>query len=100
MYDIGHLYASLNGRKVMLMVPKGVRSKTLFVDKVNPLLYMRDLRHPIKRDSEQGFDLVLDDLPGVHPFTVIAGDDVELHVRRRYALQISGIREKIPGFFW
>lgn len=93
---IRHLYATGNLLKVVLMLPHGIRTNPLLIDKVFARFYGGDLRQPGDPDQREEPDLVTDELAGID--LTIAGDIQysEVEVRWCDLVQVVGTGEKLP----
>lgn len=95
MYDIRHFHTARYFPEMMLMVPKTIWATALFVDEIDPLFYLNDLRHPIdpkpgKRPQPVFDDLAAVNAAGIHvagsrvarrnAATVVPGPNPELHI--------------------
>ena len=94
--DVVHLNTPFHFLEMVLVVPKGVGTKPLFINKVCEVLAMGDFSHPRHGDVEQGAHTVSNDLPSIGAGLVL-GQNLKPHVWRCDVVQIVWYAEERPS---
>jgi hypothetical protein len=82
----------------MLVMPEGVWTEALFIDKEMQVFAMRDFGGPSKRHERSRLDAVVDNHSGMHFFSAHISENSELHVIGGDFVQVFRTGEKIPSF--
>lgn len=97
MDDIHHANPPIFGIKEMLMMPKAIRTKALFINKKFFVLDMRNFGNPSNPKEWVNRNFVLDDLPRKHLAALTSIKNFEVQFRWSNKGQVIGRAKKVPG---
>lgn len=99
MHYIRHFYAPFYLAETMLVVPKGIWTILLLVDKIFVLLHLGNYRYPTQRNTQYRAHNIAYQLPRINATSMLLRYNLKPHIRRCNSLQVARAREEIPSGF-